>query len=167
MTSKTEKTHCIVYTSNAGHTKRYAHMLGAKTGLPVFDLHSAKLEKNTPVIYMGWLFASHIKGYQKAARRFDIKALCGVGLCPTGELLKEIRKAEKLPVHLPLFTLQGGMNYQDLRGLNKFMIDMLIKMLSSKKDATQEDKAMLAMIKAGGDFVSEEHLSSVLSWFNT
>ena len=28
----------IVYTSNTGHTEKYARMLGEKTGLPVYSL---------------------------------------------------------------------------------------------------------------------------------
>ncbi|SCP95269.1 hypothetical protein [Anaerobium acetethylicum] len=31
----------IIYKSNAGHTKEYAAMLGAKTGLPVYDADKA------------------------------------------------------------------------------------------------------------------------------
>ncbi len=160
------KIQAIVYTSQHGHTRRYANLLGEKLNLPVYSLREAKLPKGSNVIYMGWLFAAHIKGYRKAARRYHVKALCGVGLCPTGEMLAEIRTAEKLTEKMPLFTLQGGMEYSQLRGINKMMIDMLIKMLSAKQDASAEEKAMLDMIRAGGDFVSKEHLSSVIEWYS-
>ena len=65
-----------------------------------------------------------------------------------------------------MFTLQGGMDRGRLKGINKFMIDMLIKMLSSKKDATPEDKAQLELIIKGGDYVAPEHLAAVLNWYS-
>ena len=59
----------IVYCSNTGYTARYAAMLGQRLNLPVLELKKAckELKKGTPVIYMGWIFASSIKGYRKAA----------------------------------------------------------------------------------------------------
>lgn len=157
----------IVYTSNTGFTKRYAKMFAEKTGLALYNINDAKaLPKNSEIIYFGWLFASNVKDYKKAAKRYDVKALCGVGLCPTGELLKEVRAATKLPESIPLFTVQGGMRREELRGINKFMINMLVKMLSSKKDATEEDKAQLELIQKGGDYVDENNLSAIYDWYN-
>ena len=152
----------IVYTSDTGFTKRYALMLGEKTKLPVYSLRDCSvLKKGESVIYMGWRKANTVVGYKKAAKRFNIKAVCGVGLCPTGELLKEVRSANRLGESLPLFTLQGGLMHDKLKGINKFMINMLIKILSSKKDATDEDKAQLQLIIKGGDYVKEENLQAV------
>ena len=42
------------------------------------------------------------------------------------------------------------------------MIEMLIKVLSRKKDRTEDETAMLEMSKAGGDFTKEENLSNVI-----
>lgn len=156
----------IVYTSNTGFTKRYAEMFSEKTGLPLFNIKDAKsLPIGTEIIYFGWLFASNVKDYSKAKKRFKIRALCGVGLCPTGKLLNEVRAATKLSDEIPLFTLQGGMKREELRGINCFMINMLIRMLSSKKDKTEEDIAQLLLIEKGGDFVSEENLEKVFGWY--
>ena len=158
----------IVYVSNTGRTARYARMIGEKTGLPVYELTEAKkaLPKKTPIIYCGWLMASTVKGYKKAARRYQVTALCGVGLCPTGELLTEVRKATRLPAQTPLFTLQGGMDRSALTGIDGSMIDFLIKSMEKEKDPTEKDTAMLEMLKTGGDFVSEEHLTAFLAWYN-
>ena len=58
----------IVYTSNTGFTARYAQMLGEKLALPVLELKDAckQLPKGTEIIYMGWLFASAVKGTPSA-----------------------------------------------------------------------------------------------------
>lgn len=161
------KPEAIVYTSNTGHTARYADILGVKTGLPLYDLQEAKskLPKNTPVIYMGWLFASKVKGYKKAMKRYDVSAVVGVGLCPTGQLLKEVRSASKIPNETPLFTVQGGMDYAKLKGINKFMIDMFTKSLKKKNSSDPGEKAMLALVEHGGNFVNKKHLADVLRWY--
>lgn len=157
----------IVYTSHTGHTAEYAQILGRQTGLPVYELSQAvkELPKGTPIVYMGWLFASYVRGYAKAAKRFAVKAVCAVGLCDTGALLVEVRKAISLPAEIPLFTLQGGMDHSRLRGINKFMISMLLKMLQKNQNPTEEDLRMLDLVKNGGYFVSPNHTGSFMQWY--
>lgn len=157
----------IVYTSNTGHTARYARILGEKTGLPVYELTEAEglISRGTPVIYLGWLFASSVKGYKKAAKHFNISAVCAVGLCDTGTGIDGVRKANAMPADLPLFTMQGGMDKTELRGINKFMIKMLIKMMDSKKDKTADDERMVYLLKNDQDYVCEENTAAFMEWY--
>ena len=158
--------HAIVYTSNTGHTAAYARLLGEKTGLPVYSLKEAtKLQKGTAILYLGWLFANNIKGYKQAAKRFHIAAVCAVGLCDTGTAIPDVRKTNGMPDSLPLFTLQGGMDKTKLRGINKFMINMLTKVIGSKKDKSADDERMLYLLKNDQDYVSEENLAAVIEWY--
>lgn len=162
------KPNAIVYTSNTGHTERYARLLGEATGLGVIELTEAKkmLPRGERIIYMGWLFASSVKGFSKANDYFDIKAVVGVGLCPTGTLLDEVRAAIKLHESTPLFTVQGGMDKEKLRGINKFMINALTKSLESKKEKDEKDLAMLDLLSQSGDLVSADNLNKTVNWFN-
>ena len=116
------KPEAIVYTSNTGFTRRYAGMLSKKTGLEAYDIRHAAPAKGRPVIFMGWLMAATVKDYASAAKKFDVRAVCGIGLCPTGALLAEVRRAAKIPDAIPLFTVQGGMDHSKLRGIYKFAI---------------------------------------------
>ncbi|MBQ7338406.1 MAG: hypothetical protein IJW40_08145 [Clostridia bacterium] len=156
----------IVYVSNTGHTKRYAELLSRLTGFPAFPAKQAKREllKNEEIIYFGWLFAGSIKGYSAAARRHNIIAVCGVGLGDTGSQLDTVRKTAKIPAELPLFTLQGGMDHQKLKGIYKFMISMLTKAISSKQQRTDDEEKMLQLLVDGGDFVDRAHLQDVIAW---
>ena len=158
----------IVYTSNTGHTAQYAKMLAEKTGLSLFTLEDAikQLDKGSEIIYLGWLFANSLKGYKKASKHFKISVVCGVGLCDTGCLLKEVRKSISLPEDIPLFTVQGGINRAKLKGINKFMINMLIKMMSSKKAPSQDDKRMLQLLTSDASYVKSENLADLLSWYS-
>ena len=158
----------IVYTSNTGHTAEYSKMLGAKIGLPVYALNEAakKLQKGTEIIYLGWLFANNIKGYKKATKKYKISAICAVGLCDTGTAVAEVRKANSISEETPLFTIQGGMDKTKLRGINKFMINMLTKGLSSRKERTENDERMLELLTHDKNYVSEENITAFMKWFN-
>ena len=158
----------IVYTSNTGHTAEYSKMLGAKIGLPVYALNEAakKLQKGTEIIYLGWLFANNIKGYKKATKKYKVSAICAVGLCDTGTAVAEVRKANSISEETPLFTMQGGMDKTKLRGINKFMINMLTKGLSSRKERTENDERMLELLTHDKNYVSEENITAFMKWFN-
>lgn len=156
----------IVYSSNTGHTRRYAEMLSEKTGLPAYDIKTAKPDKSMPVVYMGWLMASTVKDLGKARKRFDVQAVCGVGLCTTGALLNEVRKSARIPESIPLFTLQGGMDINMLTGIYRKMIETLTKFMARKKNPSAEDMEMLRLLTTPGDYVCEENLSEVLKWIS-
>ena len=162
------KPKAIIYTSNTGYTAEYAKILGEKTGLPVYSLSETQ-EKNIPVIYLGWLMAGSIKGYKKAAKRFEINAVCGVGMGATGSQIKDIKKANNLPDDMPIFSLQGGFDINKLKGIYKFMMNTMKKTagkaLATKQDRTPDEDAMLDLMLNGGNYVSEENLKDVLDWY--
>lgn len=163
----------IVYTSNTGHTKEYAEMLSQKLNIPVFELKAAtkSLQKNSQIIYLGWLMAGTVKGYKKAVRRFDIKALCGVGMAENGTQYTDVQKANKIPSGMPVFTLQGGFEIEKLHGIYKLMMTVMKKTvgkgLTDKKDRTEEEEQMLSMMINGENRVSEEKLREVIDWYNS
>ena len=157
----------IVYTSHTGHTTRYARLLGQSLALPVYSLQEARraLPKGEEVFYLGWLMAGFVKGYKKAARRWRVQALGAVGLCDTGTALEQVRRTNKLPPRLPLFTLQGGMDKTKLTGLYASMIKTLTKMTAQKKDPSPDDRRLLYLLENDADYVSPDNLKAVLSWW--
>ena len=72
----------IIYTTNTGSTECYARLLTQKTGLPAYSLAEAKKRvfAGAEVIYLGWIMAGSVKGYAGAAKRYQIRAVCGVGI---------------------------------------------------------------------------------------
>ena len=154
----------IVYSSNTGHTEQYAQLLAEKTGLPCLPLQQARtvLPAKAPVIYMGWLIAGFVKDYKKAKRRFCIKMVCAVGLGASEAQTAAARKTNKIPSHIPVFTLQGGMEYKKLTGIYKSMIDTLIKVLSKKKNPSIEEQEMITLLGKDDNYVCMEHLQPVI-----
>ena len=161
------KPSAILYTSNTGHTRQYALLLGDHLGLPVCTLPDAKeqLPKGSPIIYLGWIHASHIKGYSRAAKRFELCAVCGVGLCDTGTMTSEVRTATSIPEDIPLFTLQGGLERSKLKGMDKLMISMLTKGLAAQKQRSAQDNRMLELLRRDESYVSPENLAGLLQWY--
>ncbi len=157
----------IVYTSNTGYTERYAKLLGELTGLEVYSLDNCDvLDKRSPIIYMGWLMAGSVKGYKKAAKKYNIRAICAVGLCDTGSYDENVRMHCKIGEDVAAFSIQGGMDINKLKGMNRSMINMLTRFMDKKKDRTEDEDRMLYLLKTGGDYVSEENLKAVLEWYN-
>ena len=156
----------ILYTSNTGYTARYAAMLSEKLGIPAHTLADAQkvLPSGTSVIYMGWLMAGSVKDCKKAAKRFAIRAVIGVGLGDTGAQDAAARKACALPADVPVFTVQGGMDVTKLKGPYRLAISLLTKAMAGKKDATPGEARMAELLQSGGDFVNEKELAAVLTW---
>lgn len=167
------KPNAIVYTSNAGHTAEYAHLLGKKTNLPVYSLAEAKkrLPAGNDIIYLGWLMAGKVKGYASAAKRYHICVLCPVGMAAAGTQLEDVRKNNSVSETLPVFTLQGGFEIEKLSGIYKLMMTVMTKTagksLADKAERTPEEDDMLDMLLHGGSRVSLEGLGEVLDWYRS
>lgn len=160
----------IVYTSNTGYTEKYAKLLGEQLGLPAFSAGQAdSLPEGTEVLYLGWLMAGVVKGYKKAAQRFSVAAVCGVGMGPAGSQDSDVRKNNAIPQEVPVFTLQGGFDRTKLHGIYRFMMGVMIKVMGSslrkKENRTPEEDAMLEMVTNGGDFVDVRQLDGVIAWY--
>lgn len=161
----------IIYTSNTGTTKEYAEMLGKETEASVYTVHEAKykVQKGADIIYLGWLVASKVKGYSKIKNKYNVLAVCGVGMGRTGSQLAEVKKANRID-NSKLFVLQGGFDINKLHGIYGFMMKgmskMVSKMLTKKENKTAEEIDTLDLMKNGGSRVSPENLKGVIEWIN-
>ena len=121
------------------------------------------------MLYLGWLMAGTVQGYAKAAKRYRVQAVCAVGMGATGSQLEDVRKTNKLPPELPLFTLQGGFDLQKLRGVYRLMMVVMAKTagkaLAGKQDRSPDEDAMLELLIHGGSHVCAENLAAVLAWY--
>lgn len=165
------KPSAIVYTSNTGFTAQYASLLGGETGLPVYSLEDAlkSLPQSSPIVYLGWLTAGKVQGYDKVVTKFNLQALCAVGMAKCGSQMEDVRKSNNLPQGLPLFTLQGGFDLKKLRGIYRLMMLVMsktvAKKLATKPDRTPDEEDMLDLFQNGGNRVSLENLRPVLAWY--
>lgn len=162
----------IVYTTNTGSTEQYAKLLSQKTSLPAYSLGEAKsaVAAGAEIIYLGWIMASSVKGYAAAAKRYRVRAVCGVGMWQTGTQQDAVRKKTAVPANLPVFTLQGNFDVKKLRGIYRPMMEIMAKTvgkgLAGKADRTPDEDDILELMLRGGERVKAENLNAVLRWYN-
>lgn len=162
----------IVYTSNTGSTAEYAKMLSHQIVVPAYSMKEAekKVKPGAEIIYLGWIMAGKIKGYTEAARKYNIQAVCGVGMGQTGTQLTEVRTKNKIPQRMSLFTLQGTFDIKKLHGVYKMMMNVMVKTagkaLADKSDRTSEEDDMLDMMLNGSNRVKAENLSNIIKWYD-
>jgi hypothetical protein len=160
----------VVYTSEAGHTARYARMLGEETGLPVYSLAEAAkaVRPGAEIVYLGWLMAGDVKGCRKALGRYTVRAVCAVGMSTAQVQAESARKRLGIPDSVPIFLLQGGYEIDKLTGIYRIMMRTMEKTagkaLANKENRTPEEDDMLTLMQSGGDRVSREKLAPVLDW---
>ena len=161
----------IVYTTQTGSSRQYAQLLAEKTGCSAYSLDRAKetVPAGAEIIYVGWVSASTVKGYAAAAKRYNIRAVCAVGMGQTGTQTDVIRSKNSIPDSVPLFTLQGNFDVKKLHGVYRVMMDIMVKTagkaLADKPDRTPEEDDLLDMMINGGNRVSPKNLSDVLDWY--
>lgn len=153
----------IIYESNTGFTERYAKTLSEKTGVPAYSLKEAKksVDKGSSIIFMGWVFANKINGFDKADKLWKVEALAAVGMNPPTEKNFEIVKDANKP-ECPMFYLPGGLDNSKLGGIHKMMLSMVRKSL--EKENKPEYADVIKMFNEGGDFFSEEYLEDLITF---
>ncbi len=157
----------IVYESKTGFTKRYADMLSAKTGLKVFRVKElAGVNHNEEIIFLGWMKVGKIQGLNKL-KKYNVKAICGSGTGRTAEPDTRTVIARNKIENIPFFYLRGGcFPLKEIRGMDKIMLSMFIKMLKNRKDKDEKIEESILIIKNGFDGVNEGNLAPVLDWLN-
>lgn len=155
----------IVYESKTGFTKRYADMLSAKTGIKALRVKEfIKLNKEEEIIFLGWMKAGKIQGLNKM-RKYNIKVVCGSGTGRTAEPNAETVIARNKIGNIPFFYLRGGcFPLKDLKGMDKILMSMFVKMLKGRKDKDEGIDEAISNLENGFDGVKEENLEPVFKW---
>ena len=163
----------IVYTSNSGYTAQYARLLGDALGLPVTDMKwGSDPHPGREVIYLGWLMAGKVMGYEKAAKEFNIRAVCGVGMGPASAAgAEKLRAKLSIPAEVSVFALQGGFDINKLHGPYKWIMQLkskqIRKTLEGKGDLSPAQQLTYDMVTKGASAVKTENLAPVIDWYKT
>lgn len=162
----------IIYTSNAGSTVQYAQLLANELHLPVYSAKEAKkkVPAHSEIIYLGWIMAGGIKGYKDMVKKYNVRAVCAVGMSRTGTQTEEVRAKNSIPKNIPLFTLQGNFDLEKLHGVYKMTMNMMVKTagksLAEKTDRTPEEDDLLEMMTNGKGRVCLENLKAIIEWYH-
>ncbi|MDE6600124.1 MAG: flavodoxin domain-containing protein, partial [Oscillospiraceae bacterium] len=108
------------------------------------------------------------KNYGKLAGKKLVLFAVGSGAGRADELEAFWEKALDKTVreNVPHFYLRSGLNYSRLGRLDKFMMDMLKKMLLKKGSLTEDEKGLLTVYETPIDFTDRENLKEILEFLN-
>lgn len=79
------------------------------------------------MIYLGWIMAGSVRSYAAAAKRYRVRAVCGVGMGQAGTQTDSVRKKASVPATIPLFTLQGSLHVKQLHGIYRPMMALMVR----------------------------------------
>lgn len=160
----------IVYRSNTGFTKQYAEMLSQQTGLPAYDQKCLKdeLAEGTPIVFMGWVRAGRTQGFKQAAKKFQVVAICPVGMGLPNPMAYD--EAVKRSGMAAIFCLHGGFAFQKLRGLNRMLMRdfsrNITNALSAIPNLSETQEVMLNLARNGGSYVDQKYIDPLIQWLN-
>ena len=161
----------IIYVSRTGHTREYAKLLAKKLSIPAYSFERERhmVKSGSEIIFMGWIMAGKVKGLTKVSMNYTVRCLIGVGMGITGSQIEDIKTLNEFPSDCSVFSLQGGFEYDKLRGFGKLMMGILkatkVKSLSAKQNRTPDEENLLRMLRDGGNYVSEKNLKNVVEWY--
>ena len=157
----------IIYESKTGFTQKYANMLAAKTKLKVFPVKEiSKVSYDEDIIFLGWMKVGKIQGLNKMRKR-KVVAVCGSGTGRTAEPSSEAVIARNRIENVPFFYLRGGcLPLKEIKGIDKIMLTMFVKMLKSRNDKDEKTQEAISMIENGFDGVKEKNLEPVYEWMS-
>ncbi len=157
----------IVYESKTGFTKRYADMLAEKARLKAYRVKELTKEvKDEDIIFLGWMKAGKVQGLNKVKGN-NVKAVCASGTARSAEPSNEAVIARNNIEGIPFFYLRGGcLPLKELKGMDKIMMSMFLKMLKGRKEKDEELEESITNIEYGYNGVKEENLEPVLQWLN-
>lgn len=156
----------IVYCSNSGTSKRYAELLSEKTGLSAVDFTKrSSISSDEEIIFIGWIMAGAIQGLNEVRQSFEnIKAVCGVGMMKSEKSTEEVKA--KNSITEPYFFLTGDFDINNLKGMYKMMMGMMMKMMKSKAKESDDPKAgeMIKLLENGIKGFDEKELDGIIEF---
>lgn len=169
----------IIYLSKTGFTRRYAEWLSEALNCPIVPYEKRKtidLSTYDTILYGGGIHAGMIQGIKWFKQQFPslpgkklvvfATGASPAGLSATTESLKKNFTAEENAM-VKVFYLEGGLNYDKMSAPNRLLMKMMCKMLSSKKDQTEEEREMAKAISTSFDHCKKENIQEILDFVIT
>lgn len=169
----------VIYLSKTGFTERYAEWLSEALNCPMIPYEKCKsvdLSSYDTILYGGGIHAGMIQGikwFKQQIPSLEGKKLVvfatgasPAGLSATAESLKQNFTAEENAL-VKVFYLEGGLNYDKMSAPNRMLMKMMSKMLSSKKNKTEEERGMANAISTSFDHCKKENIQGILDFINS
>ena len=167
----------VIYASQTGFTKQYAQWICEESGAECVELKKAskiKLAEYDAVVFGGWFMAGGIKKIDWFKKKIPELSAAGkklivyaVGASPAeapdaAESLKRNFTDDEWNA-IKAFYCPGGLNYDKMGFGSKLTMKMLLRILSSKKDATKDDMRMVKMLSHSYDISDKKYANPIVA----
>ncbi len=167
----------IIYTSQTGFTKRYAHWLADETDADVFELNDVRKRAESffadyeAIVYAGWCMAGNVvkaKWFLNQADKWKEKrlAVICVGGSPSDNpdvemFLKNIMNDEQRK-YIKAFYCPGGFAYEKMNGVSKLAMKMFVSSLKKKQD--EKSGQVAERISGSYDISDKKYIEPVAAY---
>lgn len=163
----------VVYYSKTGFAKRYAQWLEKDLScdcVPFAQRRGVDLSRYDGVVFGSSLRAGKIRKlswFRKQLPQLSGKRLAVFFTGAMGPDPQAVRQAvaqnltPREQEQVKAFYLWGGLNYEAMGGVDKWMMGVFRKMLQGKKNPTEEDRQAARMVAASFDRTDPANLASL------
>lgn len=163
----------VIYKSKSGFTKRYAEWISDELMCEIINYKEIKklnLDDYDLVIYGGRVHAGSIDSLKKVKEILANKK-CKLIVFATGatpitatEEIANIMKINFTDNSIPHFYMQSGLCYEKMSIVDKTIMKMLSKMLSSKKDKSDAEGGAAIAISKSHDISSKDYIMPLIDY---
>lgn len=168
----------VIYKSNTGYTKKYAEWIAEVLKCDVMENRKMtvnKLDSYDIVILGGSIMAGMVSGsnfFKKNFEQLKRKKLV-VYACGMDDLDEEGAKkiwnqnftSDQL-TNVKCFYFRGGLDFGKLKGIKKFMLNMMCKQFASKPVKSQSEQDMLKAQEGPVDFTKKDNIQPIVAYVN-
>lgn len=166
----------ILYTSNCGHTKRYANSLKVRVLadeiLEFKGVSYNQIKDYDTIVYMGPIKNNVIEKLDKFMKHFDklkdkniLIAGCGISCIRPDDYQKRliITTNDLDDKHVRLYLLPGGLDLNLMKPFKRFIFKKVLEYQIKKNDTPGASIGMENMLRNGVDYVNPDHLDRMVA----
>ncbi|NLK99803.1 MAG: hypothetical protein GX271_03980 [Clostridiales bacterium] len=166
------KSALIIYKSKTGFTKKYADWIREDVTCNIAPLEKVKkedIDKHDIIVYGAGVHAGLIPGLKKVKKlvNFNDKKVIifATGAAPNvEEIVKPVidNNLADCVSMVDFFYFESGINYENMGFFSKRLMKTFSKILSAKKDKTEEEKEMSIMIMNSFDNSKKDYIKPLV-----
>ena len=167
----------VIYNSQTGFTKQYAEWISQAASGECVSLKQAakiKLADYDAIVFGSWFMAGSVSKINWFKKQMGSLAQAGKKLIVFAVGASPVESPDVSKTMSSLFTeeekklvksfyCQGGLSYEKMNGISRFMLKMFAKAIASKKDATEKDKQMAEMISHSYDISDKKFIEPIVA----
>ncbi len=170
----------VIYNSKSGFTKKYADWIAEELNCNTMsfkDMSKNVLNQHSVVIFGSRLYAGRVEHLNKVKERFINTSTQKLIVFATGATPVSAENvidkvwhdnfSEAEINYIPHFYFQSGLAYEKMSFIDKMLMKIFAKIMSKKKDKTEEENGFEQAIQTSFDISSREYILPLVDFIKT